>query len=508
MQGRKFSLRALALVFTLLLAQPLALMAQAQGGSTPQLPNPGTTGMNRQQQQQLGLQAMGEVYKQMPVLPDSSPETQYIQHLGKKLAGVIPADRSWPYQFHVIPAADINAFALPGGPIFVNLGTIQAADNEAELAGVLAHEMSHVYMQHSAKQAPKATWANVIAGLGGAVLPQSGIGNLARMGIQFGAGTMLMKYSRGDEAQADATGAIIMYRAGYNPKSMADFFLKLEQKYGKGGPQMLSDHPNPGNRQQAIQQEVRNWPPKNYITNSNEFPGVKQDAMKLKSYSAQEIANGAKSGQWEQQNKKNNVAPVSGAKSLNQGSDAGSGSGAGSGTGSGSGTGEEATDAAFKQIKPSGNFAQHEGQGYTVSYPDNWKVNGDQNTTIIAPPSGASDTGIAYGVVLGTRPESGGSSLDDATRQLAESLAQDNPGMKVSGDPKNIDVNGTQGRSLELLGNSPLQLNGKPLPERDLLVAVPRAQGGLVYLVFISTDRDYNQLHPTYQKMLDSLHVR
>ncbi len=115
--------------------------------------------MNKQQQQQLGLQAMGEVYKQMPVLPDSSPETQYIQHLGKKLAGVIPADRSWPYQFHVIPAADINAFALPGGPIFVNLGTIQAADNEAELAGVLAHEMSHVYMQHSAKQAPKATWA-------------------------------------------------------------------------------------------------------------------------------------------------------------------------------------------------------------------------------------------------------------------------------------------------------------------------------------------------------------
>ena len=145
MQSRSFSTRMLALVFTLLLAQPLALMAQ--GGSAPQLPNPGTTGMNRQQQQQLGLQAMGEVYKQMPVLPDSSPETQYIQHLGRKLAGVIPADRSWPYQFHVIPATDINAFALPGGPIFVNIGTITAADNEAQLAGVLAHEMSHVYMQ-------------------------------------------------------------------------------------------------------------------------------------------------------------------------------------------------------------------------------------------------------------------------------------------------------------------------------------------------------------------------
>jgi Zn-dependent protease with chaperone function len=492
----------LALVFTLLLAQPLALMAQAQGGSAPQLPNPGATGMNRQQQQQLGLQAMGEVYKQMPVLPDSSPETQYIQHLGRKLAGVIPADRSWPYQFHVIPATDINAFALPGGPIFVNIGTITAADNEAQLAGVLAHEMSHVYMQHSAKQAPKATTAQIIAGLAGAVLPQSGLGNLGRMGIQIGAGTMLMKYSRGDEAQADSVGAIIMYRAGYNPQAMADFFETLQKKYGGGGPQFLSDHPNPGNRTASVQREIQNWPRKNYVSNSPEFSSTKQDATHVKAYSAQEIANGAKAGTWEQQNRKNNVVPASGSTSSNQGS------GAGSGSGSGSGTGEEATDVAFKQIKPSGNFAQHEGQGYTVSYPDNWKVNGDQNTTIIAPPSGASDTGIAYGVVLGTRPESGGSSLDDATRQLAEGLAQDNPGMKVSGEPKNIDVNGTQGRSLELLGNSPLQLNGKPLPERDLLVAVPRAQGGLVYLVFISTDRDYNQLHPTYQKMLDSLHVR
>jgi Zn-dependent protease with chaperone function len=492
----------LALVFTLLLAQPLALMAQAQGGSAPQLPNPGTTGMNRQQQQQLGLQAMGEVYKQMPVLPDSSPETQYVQHLGRKLAGVIPADKSWPYQFHVIPATDINAFALPGGPIFVNIGTITAADNEAQLAGVLAHEMSHVYMQHSAKQAPKATTAQIIAGLAGAVLPQSGLGNLGRMGIQIGAGTMLMKYSRGDEAQADSVGAIIMYRAGYNPQAMADFFETLQKKYGGGGPQFLSDHPNPGNRTASVQREIQNWPRKNYVSNSPEFASTKQDATRVKTYSAQEIANGAKAGTWEQQNRKNNVVPASVSTSSNQGS------GAGSGSNSGSGTGEEATDVAFKQIKPSGNFAQHEGQGYTVSYPDNWKVNGDQNTTIIAPPSGASDTGIAYGVVLGTRPESGGSSLDDATRQLAEGLAQDNPGMKVSGEPKNIEVNGTQGRSLELLGNSPLQLNGKPLPERDLLVAVPRAQGGLVYLVFISPDRDYNQLHPTYQKMLDSLQLR
>jgi beta-barrel assembly-enhancing protease len=501
MQTRNFSARMLALLLVLMLTQPLALMtqAQAEAAGVPQLPDPGKTGMNREQQQQLGLQAMGEVYKQMPVLPDSSPETQYIQRLGKKLAGVIPADRTWPYQFHVIPASDINAFALPGGPIFVNLGTIQAADNEAELAGVLAHEMSHVYMQHSAKQAPKSTVAQIIAGLAGAVLPQSGLGNLARMGIQFGAGTMLMKYSRADEAQADSTGAIIMYRAGYNPKSMADFFQKLEQKYGKGGPQMLSDHPNPGNRQQAIQQEVRNWPPKNYITNSAEFPQVKQDAMKVKAYSAQEIANGAKSGQWEQQNRQNHVIPanVPASSSSSQGSGAG-----------GNGSSGAAENVSFKDVKPSDHLTRHEGQGFTIYYPDNWKVAGDSNTTIIGPPSGQAQSGIAYGAIVGNQPSSGGGSLDDATQKLAQGMAQENPGMTISGDMKPIEVNGTQGRSLELSGKSPLTQNGQPLPERDWLVTLPRPQGGLAYLVFVSPERDFNQLHPTYQKMLDSLQLQ
>ena len=495
MQSRNFSTRMLALVLTLMLAQPLALMAQS---SQPTLPDPGTTGMNRQQQQQLGLQAVGEVYKQMPVLPDSSPETQYIQRLGKKLAAVIPADRSWPYQFHVIPAADINAFALPGGPIFVNIGTITAAENEAQLAGVLAHEMSHVYMQHSAKQAPKATVAQIIAGLAGAVLPQSGLGNLGRMGINIGAGTMLMKYSRTDEAQADSVGAIIMYKAGYNPQAMADFFETLQKKYGAGGPQLLSDHPNPGNRTAAVQREIQNWPRKNYVSNSPQFTSTKQDATHVKAYSAQEIANGAKAGTWEQQNRKNNVVPTGAQTSQNQGSGAGTSSGAG----------ENATDVAFKQVKPSDKFVQLEGQAFTINYPDNWKVNGDQNTTIIAPPSGATETGIAYGVVLGSRPEMGGTSLDEATQQLAQGLLQDNAGMKIAGQVKNIEVNGMQGRSLELQGNSPIQENGKPLPERDLLITVPRAQGGLVYVVLISTERDYDKLHPTYQKMLDGLQVK
>jgi predicted Zn-dependent protease len=499
MQARKLSSRVLALVLTALLAQPFALMAQ---GTQPQLPDPGTTGMNKQQQEQLGQQAMGEVYKQMPVLPDSSPETRYIQQLGKKLERVIPADVNWPYQFHVIQAADINAFALPGGPIFVNIGTVTAADNEAELAGVLAHEMSHVYMQHSAKQAPKATWASIIAGLGGAVLPQSGLGNLARMGIQIGAGSMLMKYSRKDEAQADAVGAIIMYRAGYNPKAMADFFQKLEEKYGSGGLQILSDHPNPGNRQASIQNEIRNWPTKNYVSTSPEFASAKQDATHVKAYSAQEIANGAKSGQWLEQNKKNGSIPAS-----LQGASNGNGGAASSASGNAGPANATETNVSLKDVKPSSNFTQLQQGNFSISYPDNWKTAGEQGTVLIAPQGASTQDGISYGVMISSTQGGNSLSLDQSTQQLIQSLQQQNQGMQVSGEVKPIEINGVQGRSAILTGTSPLQSNGKPLTERDWLVTVPRSDGNLMYLVFVSPERDFSQLNSTYQKILDSLQM-
>lgn len=306
MRTRTFSPSVLGLILGVLVA-PSALLTQDSG---PQLPNPGSPrAVSKQQQEKLGLQAMGEVYKQFPVLPDSSPVTRYVQQLGRRLETVIPQQYSWPYQFHVIPEKEINAFALPGGPIFINIGAIQAAENEAELAGVMAHEMSHVYMQHSAKSMPKQEAAQIFAGILGAVLPGSAAGDLARLGVQIGAGTILMKYSRTDEAQADAVGAIIMYKAGYNPKAMADFFTNLQQKAGNGGPQFLSDHPNPGNREMAIQREIRGWPPRNYLADNEPFFSARKDANQVKAYTAQEIADGAKQGVWARQNRDTGAAP-------------------------------------------------------------------------------------------------------------------------------------------------------------------------------------------------------
>ena len=191
----------------------LATHAYSQS-ARPEFPDPGKPGMSREEQRGLGLQTAAEVYKQMPVLPDSSPETQYIQQLGQQLVSTIPSEYSWPFEFHVVAQKEINAFALPGGPMFINIGTITASANEAELAGVMAHVLAHVYMQHSAKQAGKAQKTSIFAGIASAVLGEAGggglIGQLGQMGIQMGAQGLMMKYSRGDESQADFVGAVIL----------------------------------------------------------------------------------------------------------------------------------------------------------------------------------------------------------------------------------------------------------------------------------------------------------
>jgi predicted Zn-dependent protease len=465
-----------------LAALAIALQPLAQSG--PQLPDPGKT-MSRDKQEKLGLQAASEVYKQMPVLPDSNGVAQYVQELGRKLSAVIPPHRSWPYQFHVIPQKEINAFALPGGPVFINLGTIQAAADEGQLAGVMSHEMAHVYMQHSAKQVTKQEWTGLIAGIAGAVTGNGVAGTLARAGIQFGAGTVLLHYSRKDESQADAVGAVIMYEAGYNPVELAEFFSGLEKQAGNGGPQFLSDHPNPGNREAAIQQQIRNWPKKQYLGPSSAFARAREQANDIKTYSAQEIAQGAKEGVWQQQNQRNGAIMAGPAT---QG-------------------GLELSNVSFEQVRPSNQFVKNRQSDFTIEHPENWKATANGRSVQIAPQAGASTSGLAYGVIIGSMPDVTGS-LDEDTRQVIDNLLKDNPGMHVGGDIRPLSVGGQQGRSVFLRGRSPVRRDGQPLTERDWLVTTTRPQGGALYLVFVAPEDEFDQLRPVYQRMLGSLNLQ
>ena len=470
-----------------LLAIVFSVRAWTVAPSVPQLPNPGAVSMSREDQQKLGLQAATEVYKQMPVLPDSSPQTQYIQQLGRKLVKQIPQQYSWPYEFHVVQQKEINAFALPGGPMFVNVGTINAAQNEAQLAGVMAHEMSHVYMQHTAKSVHRQELGQLIGTLGG-IFGDSAIGDVARLGAA-GTGLFLLKYSRKDEAQADAVGAVIMYKAGYNPMELANFF-EILSKQGGSAPQFLSDHPNPGNRSDAIGKEIRSWPPQKYASSSQAFLDAKKQASTVKSYSAQEISDGAKQGLWAKQNIDSGATPKSAQPAVAEAASSGT-----------------VANVTFDQVKPSGQFTEVHQNGISISYPSNWSTASGKNSLQIAPKAGVSQNAIAYGVIVSGAEDPNAGSLDQVADDLIKNLIQTNPGLHQNGDLRQVSVNGASARSADLFGNSPVQQNGKLLAEHDWLVLLPRPGSTYLYLIFIAPENDFAALKPTYQKMIDGLRV-
>jgi len=257
--------------------------------------------LSTDQQIQLGARAAQQVYREMPVLPDSSPVTEYIRQLGERLTAVAPGYK-WPYNFHVANVAEVNAFALPGGTVFVNLGTIQAVESEAQLAGVMAHEISHVVLQHSVCNAEKQQRVGLLAGLGqiaAGVVLGGAAGDLAAQGIGLTAGLGFLKMSRGAEREADLAGAKIAYNAGFDPRGLPQFFELIEAKSARGRSQFMSDHPNPGNRTEYISKEIAGFPPRpDSISTTPEFERVKDQVIVLHAYTAREVASGI----WRRQN--------------------------------------------------------------------------------------------------------------------------------------------------------------------------------------------------------------
>src|SRR5690242_3640834 len=179
-------------------------------------PKPGVNFFSPQQDVQLGKEAKAQVESQMPVIHDNNING-YLSQIGKKLAAS-PHAGDWPFSFEGIYDKNINAFALPGGPMFVNTATITAADNEAQLAGVMAHEMSHVVLRHGTHQMTKQQFVQLPALL-----------------------------------------------AGNDPIEMARIREKLESKGSEGQlAQFVSDHPTPGNRVRSVEQEIQQLPQKDY----------------------------------------------------------------------------------------------------------------------------------------------------------------------------------------------------------------------------------------------------
>ena len=208
----------------------------------------------------LGREAAAQVRKEMPLVRDGAVD-EWVQSVGRRLVTAIPSEFRHPefaYTFEVVNQKEINAFALPGGPMFLNRGMIEAAKNEAEVAGVMAHEISHVALRHGTAQATKGQKFQLGALLGqvaGAVVGGT-TGAIIAQGSQFGLGTYFLKYGREYESQADLLGAQILARAGYDPRQMANMFKTIEAQGGSRQPEWMSSHPNPGNRFEAINREA------------------------------------------------------------------------------------------------------------------------------------------------------------------------------------------------------------------------------------------------------------
>jgi predicted Zn-dependent protease len=242
---------ALALAASLTIALPASAQTRIE---------PDRNRFSPAQDVELGRRAAAELRQELPIVRDRRTQA-YVDRLGERLVAAIPGRLQQPrfrYTFQVVDRRDINAFALPGGPIFVNRGMLDAARSDGEVAGVIAHELSHVVLRHGTAQATKGQKfqlgalagqiiGSLIGGRTGAVVAQ---------GSQFGLGTYFLKYSREYEREADLLGAQIMARAGYDPREMANMFRTIERRSGSGGPEWLSDHPSPANRYEAIQREA------------------------------------------------------------------------------------------------------------------------------------------------------------------------------------------------------------------------------------------------------------
>jgi predicted Zn-dependent protease len=246
-------------IYRLLVASVAALTVSLSATAQTRI-EPHRNSFSPQQDVQLGRQAAAEVRQQLPMVNDG-PTRSFVERIGDRLVAEIPDDLQQPsfrYTFDVVNLREINAFALPGGPMFLHRGMLEAARTDAEVAGVMAHELSHVILRHGTVQASKAQkfQLGAIAGqvLGSIVGGRTG--NAIAQGSQFGLGTYFLKYGREYEREADLLGAQIMARAGYDPREMANMFQTIARRGGSGGPEWLSDHPNPGNRYDAINREA------------------------------------------------------------------------------------------------------------------------------------------------------------------------------------------------------------------------------------------------------------
>ncbi len=422
----------------------------------------------------VGRQAAAEVEQQLPILNDYEV-TNYVSRVGQRLVNSIPAEFRHPefqYYFKVVNARDINAFALPGGPMYVNRGMIEAARSEGEMAGVMAHELSHVALRHGTAQATKAQKYNLLAGLlgiGGQIL--GGVGGAAAQIAGQGVGVYFLKFSREYETEADILGSRIMAGAGYDPRDLANMFKTLEQQGGSSGG-WFSSHPSPSDRYARINQEAQFLRVSNPVRDTRDFERIKERLRSMgRASSMQEIAQGGQRNET---------------------------------------TGNYPNSAPRGQVsRPSTRFTSYTLAGgiVRVSVPNNWRQLGDSGGSVWFSPEGAygqyqNQVVYTHGVNIGVA-QTQSRNLQQGTQEFLNGLMQGNASLRMRTNMLRTTVAGRAGLTASLTNVN--EATGRA--ENVTVVTTQLRNGQLLYMIAVAPQNEAAYYQTAFRNVLNSLQI-
>ena len=429
------------------------------------------TSMTRDQEVQLGKEAGAQVEREMEVV--KSPEIEsWLNQIGQRLAKA-PEANAYPYYFKLVNEPSINAFALPGGPMYVHTGLLQAADTEGEVAGVLAHEMSHVALRHGAAQMGKQQTWGTLFGLAGAAVGMAStvksgscgmLCELGEMGLGMTGSSVLMKFSRGFERDADLNGARMLASSGYDPIGLPSFFEKLQAKVGsanepKGLALWMSSHPATGSRIEYVRQDMTFYPKREYTASTGDFPKVK----KL-------------------------VAAIPPPKPK-----------------------PAFLILAKKGGSPRGNlppdFKDYQANGFAIAYPSSWGAGqASPGSSLYLVPKGGvaqgknNDVELLAGAMLDYYvPQGGGSAvkLDPGTREFLEALRKGDSNLHA-GQPEHATVGGQPA----LMTRITTKTSSQEDPNQVVYLYTVAREAGLWYVVLAAPSSLASQSDPIFKQMV------
>lgn len=433
---------------------------------------------------EVGTASAAEVEKQLPLVTDRQV-LAYVDEIGQRLAAKAGGPQ-FKYQFGVINASDINAFALPGGFVYVNRGIIESSRNEGELAGVLAHEIAHVSLRHGTHQASKAYGAqaglSILGGLLGDRVGDSTAGIINAVG-GFGMNALFLKFSRELETQSDIRGAQILAAAGYTPADMVSFFQMLEKTDTARKTSWLSSHPAPPDRVARIEREAQllrvSSQPTQRVT---ELKGIQSRLKRLGTAPTMaQIASGQTTGSTAPAQTASGVAPPS------------------------------------TRLR---SFTS-DSRAYRISYPENWKTYEQGATGVVFAPEGGitkvgGRTEIVHGVIVNyyepfgnvsnskTMSYLGDSSVEDATNDLIKQIQKGDPHLKVvKRSTRELDLKSGPALTAALRGVNPRT----KIKERLTVVTHQLDDENLIYLLFATPEIDAKSYAATLNAMVNSIQI-